>query len=331
MRRIGIVYLWCVCCSLLAGCNMKPGTKTGSEGPVKKEARYIPVFNEDSAYRYMERQLEFGYRIPNTPAHDSTAAYLAGELRRHGADVIVQKAVVRAYDNTLLNARNIIGSFSPEEEERVLLFAHWDSRPFADHDPDPANHRKPVPGANDGASGVGVLLEIARQIGISSPRVGVDIIFFDAEDYGIPEFYRGPYVPDSWALGTQYWTRHLHKPGYMAKYGILLDMVGGKDALFAKEGFSVQYAPGIVDKVWMEARSLGFGQYFDDSQGGYVTDDHVYVNGIGIPSIDIIQHDPESASGFNTHWHTINDNMDQIDGKTLKAVGQTVLSVVYKE
>lgn len=330
MIRIKFACLATVC-MLLMGCHIKQEEQRTPLRTEGRKARYVPVFDQDSAYYYMERQMAFGYRIPNTAAHDSAAVYLAEELRRHGAEVIVQEAGVRAYDNTLLNAKNIIGSFRSEEQERVLLFAHWDSRPFADHDPDPANHRKPVPGANDGASGVGVLLEIARQIGLSAPRIGVDIIFFDAEDYGIPEFYRGPYMQDSWALGTQYWVRHLHKPGYLAKYGILLDMVGGKDAMFAKEGFSMRYAPRIVEKVWMEARNLGYGQYFDDREGGFITDDHVYVNGIGIPSIDIIEHDPESPTGFNRQWHTIQDTMEFIDRETLKAVGQTVLSVVYKE
>ena len=291
----------------------------------------VPVFNADSAYSYMQKQVDFGYRIPNTPEHLATASYLASELNRHGAEVQVQDADVVAFDGTVLHAKNIIGIFSPEKTDRILLFAHWDSRPFADNDPDEANHRKPVLGANDGASGVGALLEIARQIGMKSPQVGVDIIFFDAEDYGQPYFSTHSEVPDSWALGTQYWVRRPHRPGYRARFGILLDMVGGENAVFAREKASLQYAPGIVDKVWKKAQSLGYGKYFSDNEGGYIIDDHVYVNKMGIPSIDIIQYDASSDSGFNPQWHTVHDTMDHIDKETLKAVGQTVLAVIYNE
>ena len=261
----------------------------------------------------------------------ATASYLASELNRHGAEVQVQDADVVAFDGTVLHAKNIIGIFSPEKTDRILLFAHWDSRPFADNDPDEANHRKPVLGANDGASGVGALLEIARQIGMKSPQVGVDIIFFDAEDYGQPYFSTHSEVQDSWALGTQYWVRRPHRPGYRARFGILLDMVGGENAVFAREKASLQYAPGIVDKVWKKAQSLGYGKYFSDNEGGYIIDDHVYVNKMGIPSINIIQYDASSDSGFNPQWHTVHDTMDHIDKETLKAVGQTVLAVIYNE
>lgn len=316
---------------LVCSCGMKSEKPSQPVSEVKQVQVSVPEFNADSAYQYVKRQVDFGFRIPNTPEHAATAAYLSDELRRHGAEVIVQEARVIAYDGTVLNAKNIIGSFSPEKKNRILLFAHWDSRPFADHDPDEANHRKPVTGANDGASGVGVLLEMARLIGKNQPSAGIDIIFFDAEDYGTPEFYEGNYVEDSWALGTQYWARRPHKAGYRAKYGILLDMVGGKDAVFARERISDRYAPQIVDKVWNEAKSLGYGQYFDDTPGGSIQDDHVYVNKVGIPSIDIIQYVAGNETSFNPQWHTVHDTMEYIDRETLKAVGQTVLSVIYKE
>ena len=166
---------------------------------------------------------------------------------------------------------------------------------------------------------------------MKSPQVGVDIIFFDAEDYGQPYFSTHSEVQDSWALGTQYWVRRPHRPGYRARFGILLDMVGGENAVFAREKASLQYAPGIVDKVWKKAQSLGYGKYFSDNEGGYIIDDHVYVNKMGIPSIDIIQYDASSDSGFNPQWHTVHDTMDHIDKETLKAVGQTVLAVIYNE
>lgn len=305
--------------------------KKQSTSPLR-EAVVVPTFDADSAYSYVDKQVAFGYRVPNTPEHVATAKYLATELERHGAEVTVQEAQLLAYDGTVLNAFNIIGSFAPEKRNRVLLYAHWDSRPYADHDANPANHRQPIAGANDGASGVGVLLEIARQLGKQATHVGVDIIFFDAEDYGQPDFHTGESaVKDSWALGSQYWARRPHKPGYRARFGILLDMVGAKDAQFAREGHSMQYAPWLVEQVWEEANKLGYGNYFVDADGGYILDDHVYVNAAGIPSIDIIQYNPKSNSGFYEHWHTVNDTMEGIDKNTLKAVGQTVLTVIYNE
>lgn len=284
-----------------------------------------PVFNADSAYSYVAKQVAFGPRVPNTEAHNACAVFLASELERHGAVVYVQEAVLTAYNREKLNARNIIGSFDPEKTRRILLFAHWDSRPYADQDPNPANHRKPIDGADDGGSGVGVLLEIARQIGAKRPEAGIDIIFFDAEDYGAPQFSNS-YEQNSYALGSQFWAKNPHVPNYKAEFGILLDMVGSKDATFYKEFTSVRYASPIVENVWAKARELGYGKYFINANGGGVTDDHEYViKGRGIPCIDIVNYD---LTGFGDHWHTLNDNMDIISKKTLKAVGQTVLEVI---
>lgn len=285
----------------------------------------VPVFSSDSAYIFIKEQVEFGPRVPNTLPHKACAAYLAGQLRRFGAEVTEQKANLRAFDGTILEAVNIIGSFNPESPTRILLFAHWDTRPWADNDASPANHKKPVLGANDGASGVGVLLEVARLIGKDSPGVGVDIIFFDAEDYGTSG------NDDSWCLGSQYWARNPHTPGYTARYGILLDMVGAPGATFYREQISDYYARNIVSKVWSQANNLGFGQFFRDEIGGMITDDHLYINKIaGIPSIDIIQFDPND-SGFGHYWHTINDTMENIDKTTLNAVGTTLMHVLYNE
>lgn len=305
----------------------------GQKGTSSQSATIItPEFNADSAYQYVVSQMDFGNRIPNTEAHQQAASWLASELRRHGASVIVQEAPVRAYDNTILNARNIIGQFNQDKQERILLLAHWDSRPFADADPNPENHQKPVPGANDGASGVGVLLEIARILGMQLPDKGVDIFFADAEDYGTPRFNQNQSNDDTWALGTQYWARRPHKPGYRAKYAILLDMVGAKNATFLKEGFSNYYAPFLVDKVWKAGQELGYGHYFVNREGGYITDDHYYVNSMAhIPAINIIHLDPQSETGFFPYWHTVEDNLDKIDPATLKAVGQTVTHILYND
>ena len=257
---------------------------------------------------------------------DDEAAIIKGlkfSLEQDGYEILT------AYDGTKLEARNIIGSFDPENSKRVLLFAHWDSRPYSDHDPDPSKHRTPLDGADDGGSGVGALLEIARQIGQKAPGIGIDIIFFDAEDYGTPEFVTD-YTPDSWCLGTQFWAKNPHVPNYTAEYGILLDMVGGKNATFFKEQQSLRAAAPIVEMVWSAARDLGYGKYFINATGGALIDDHQYViSGRNIPSIDIINYDPESKTGFASYWHTQKDNMENIDRETLKAAGQTVLEVIY--
>ena len=311
------------------GCKERPAKAAERVERVKIET---PKFVADSAYRYTEEQLAFGYRIPNTEAHRKTAIFLAEELKRHGADTIIQRGKVTAYNGESPNIFNVIGSFAPEKQRRVLLFAHWDSRPYADYDPNKANHRKPIAGADDGAASVGILLEIARLIGAQPSNVGVDIILFDAEDYGKPYFFEGnSVVDDDWALGSQYWAKHPHIPGYRADFGILLDMVSGAGSVFPQEQVSMHFAPHIVKKVWNEAHKLGYGSYFPKNSGGAVTDDHLYINMYGIPCVDIIAYYPNSETGFPPYWHTLKDDMRNIDKNTMSAVGQTVLSVIYNE
>ena len=318
--------------ALMMGCGNASSSQTCAQ-PEEKSQVEVPVFNADSAYQYVARQMAFGNRIPNTESHEQTAKWLAEELRRHGAQVTVQQADVTAYDGTTLHANNIIGSYNLASDDRILLMAHWDSRPFADHDSDKANYHNPVPGANDGASGVGVLLEIARALNTRLPNKGLDILFVDAEDYGRPEFAASTSAPDnSWALGTQYWARRPHQPGYRARYSILLDMVGAHNATFLKEGFSKQYAPSLVDKIWTTARNLGYSNYFIEQDGGFITDDHYYINTMArIPAVDIIHLDPSSDTGFYPYWHTVEDDLDKIDPSTLKAVGETVLNVIFND
>lgn len=288
-------------------------------------------FNADSAYQYVARQVAFGPRVPNTDAHKACARFLKSELERHGAKVFVQEATVKAYDDTPLAIQNIIGSFNPDSKDRLLLFAHWDSRPYADAEANPKDQHSPIDGADDGASGVGVLLEIARQLDEKAPAVGVDIIFFDAEDYGKPDFVRN-FKADTWCLGSQFWAKNPHIPGYTARFGILLDMVGAKDAVFYKEYTSMRYAARYVDMIWEKARSLGYGKYFINGEGGAITDDHQYViSGRNIPCLDIINYDPETEKGFSDHWHTHHDNMDIIDRSTLHVVGHTVLEIIYEQ
>lgn len=321
--------LYILFAAAMISCSQTPSSSSAKveSQPVKQQN--VPAFDADSAWVFVENQVKFGPRVPNSEAHVACGNYLTSELKRFGAQVYEQEATLTAYNGTQLKAINIIGSYNPENSKRVLLFAHWDSRPYADHDKDPANQMKPIDGADDGASGVGVLLEMARQFSIKSPAIGIDIIFFDAEDYGTPEFVK-EYKENTWCLGAQFWAKNPHVKGYKADFGILLDMVGAKNASFFKEATSMRYAPQIVEEVWSTARDLGYGKFFINAEGGAITDDHQYVIlGRNIPCIDIIYTDPESDNGFGPHWHTQNDTMDNIDRETLKAVGQTVLQVVY--
>ena len=304
---------------------------TASKKPARKHV-VIPDFNSDSAYFFIEQQVAFGPRVPNTKEHSNCAQFLYNKLKLYADTAMIQSFKTRAYNNEVLHGKNIIGLFNPGKGNRVLLCAHWDSRPYADYDPDPGNHRKPIDGANDGASGVGVLLEIARQMSLRKPGVGVDIVFFDVEDYGPPQELQ-LYDENYWGLGSQYWSRNPHDPDYVARYGILLDMVGAKDATFLMEGHSMLYATGILKKIWTTGHRLGYSDYFLFEQAGYIDDDHKYVNEIlKIPTIDIIHLNAESSnSSFFEYWHTLGDTMDVIDRETLKAVGQTLLTVIYEE
>jgi hypothetical protein len=292
----------------------------------------VPVFNADSAFHYTATQVEFGPRVPNTLAHDSCGNYLAGELRRFGASVTEQETSLRLHDNTSIRIKNIIGVFQPENKTRVLLFAHWDSRPYADNDPNPANQSKAIDGANDGAGACAALLEIARLAGINQPNVGLDVIFFDAEDWGLSTYSPPNNRYGDWCMGSKYWAQNPHVQNYTAKYGILLDMVSAPDALFYKEYASVRNAAPVVKKIWEAARATGYDSYFVNENGGSIEDDHVQVFKYRkIPCVDIIQYDPNTTSGFGDYWHTLGDNIDSVSKKTLEAVGQTILYVLYHE
>ena len=292
----------------------------------------VPAFNADSAYTYTEKQVSFGSRVPNTSAHESCGNYLADELRRFGATVTEQKTTLYLMNNTPIAIKNIIGSYQPENKSRILLCAHWDSRPFADHDPDSKNWHTPIDGANDGAGACAVLLEIARQVQINQPAIGLDIIFFDLEDWGEPNFPAPDKHYGTWCMGSEYWAKNPHVPNYNARYGILLDMVSGANAQFYKELASTKYAPQVVQKVWEAARATGFESYFPNQSGGEIEDDHVNVIRYrNIPCIDIIHQDHNSETGFPFYWHTLDDTMKNVDKSSMQAVGQTVLYVLYKE
>lgn len=325
---ISLTSIYTIICLMACSCGNKAGQSTSTQSYQKVS----PEFDADSAYTFIDKQVSFGPRVPNTPQHVACGDYLVSKLKQYGAEVAEQKMVVTAYNGTKLNARNIIGSYGTDKKKRVLLFAHWDTRPYADHDSNPDNYKTSIVGANDGGSGIGVLLEVARTLQTQQPNIGVDIIFFDAEDYGTPDFIDNAPDGEWWCLGSQYWAKNPHTPNYKANYGILLDMVGAADATFYREYYSQRYAASIFEKVWSTARQLGYGKYFISKDGGGVTDDHVPVNQtINIPSIDIIDYKMDAAHGFFPQWHTTKDDMSIIDRNTLKAVGQTILEVLHKE
>ncbi|MEN7548744.1 M28 family peptidase [Rapidithrix thailandica] len=323
-----LMVLW-ICTSFIScGADKKDETKENSKPA--KEALTPPTFNSDSSYHYIEQQLAFGPRVPNTSPHAQCAQYLQDELKRFGCEVMVQEFEATAWNNTTLNGKNIIASLWPEKKKRIMLAAHWDTRPYADRDS--VDKDSPILGANDGASGVAVLMEMARVMlqHDTIPRVGVDLVLFDVEDYGAPESAE---VNDrKFCLGSEYWSNNKHQKNYHAYYGILLDMVGAKDATFTMEGNSMEFAPKIVRKVWNKAKNLGYKNYFLRKKTMGILDDHYYVNTVArIPMIDIIHHSQSKEHLFFQHWHTHRDDIHCIDKNTLQAVGETLLHVLYEE
>ncbi|MGV3560045.1 M28 family peptidase [Larkinella arboricola] len=328
-----LIFFWLAAVITVSSCKSKKQDQQEESQATETKMVPAPSFNADSAYAYVAKQVSFGPRVPNTDAHRRCGDYLIATLKALGCQVTVQEFTATTYDNLKLNARNIIGSINPQAPKRIMLASHWDSRPFADQDSTNTNKVKPVMGANDGASGVGVLLEMARTIqqAGTKPSVGIDFILFDAEDWGNSEQARDEY--GGFCLGSQYWAANKHKPDYSAYYGILLDMVGAKGATFLKEGNSMQYAPTVVNTVWETASKMGYNQYFVDTgqAGPAITDDHLPVNRVAkIPMIDIIHLNVGTGSFFED-WHTTGDGLDNIDPNTLKAVGQVLLQTLYNE
>lgn len=318
------------------GSPKKQTEKTEKTEKAKKTVPKLPIphFNADSAYHFVEKQLSFGPRVPNTMQHQLCGDFLVEKLKNFGWEVQTQAFTTTAYNGEILKGRNIIGSFNPEVKKRVLLAAHWDTRPVADQQkPEPL--AEPIPGANDGASGVAVLLEMARTIGADTvkPQLGIDIIFFDVEDYGMPEGEENQSNKEiTYCLGSQYWTKNMHKENYHAYFGVLLDMVGAKNARFTQEGYSRKYAPKVLNRIWEKAAEIGFGEYFVKKETEPIIDDHYIVNTeSAITMIDIIHYDTTGGHPFFEHWHKQTDDLSQIDPKTLKAVGQTLLHFVYND
>ena len=325
MNKVSLVLFTAGMFSLFAqACSGHSKSATAQDSAADSAATFTAAdFNADSAYAYVKAQCSFGPRVPATEAHAKCLAYLTSFLSKCCDTVIVQKGYVSTTGtDKKLPISNVIASFNPQNSQRLLLVAHWDSRPWADNDPDEANHTKPVMGANDGASGVGVLLEVARQLSINRPEIGVDILLVDAEDSGTSD------NEESWGLGAQYWAPPPHATPHTPRFGILLDMVGASGARFSREYFSSTYAASFIDEVWGVAAQLGLQSYFVNDNGGGVTDDHVFINKAGIPCIDIIDMPQGSSTGFFPQWHTVADDMSIIDKTTLGAVGRTLTTLI---
>ena len=232
--------------------------------------------------------------------------------------------------------RNIIAYFEGNTPNAILLCAHWDSRPWTDEEENYDDRFYPVIGANDGASGVGVILEIVRQLSIRKAKgefvPTLQVVFFDCEDMGTPAHFTGSQRDHTWCLGSQYWAQYVNSQQSKIKihYGILLDMVGDPSATFPREYFSTTYASGYVEQLWRTADKLGYGRYFVNQATYYpITDDHYYVNTIaGIPCLDIIDYKPHTSTGFAEWWHTRQDDMRNINKQTLQAVGETVITTI---
>jgi Zn-dependent M28 family amino/carboxypeptidase len=312
---------------LLAGCHGHKDNKQEVAATVNYAAAVTPEFSADSAYRYVKEQLDCGLRSPNSKGHTLCREYLAKQMQRFCDTVYLQDFNTTLWNGTQTRGTNIIASINPESQNRIVLAAHWDSRLWADHDPDSTKHKTPLMGANDGASGVGMLMEMARIMKSMPPSIGIDFVFFDMEDQGVPE-WADSYEDNTWCLGAQYWAKNKHVPFYTATYGILFDMVGTDQPRFTKEGFSRQYAPGITDKLWRTAAALGYSNVFIDMDTDPILDDHMFVNQQGgVPMVDFVQN--SLGTSFFKYWHTTGDNLDCINQNTLKLVATVVMKTIY--
>lgn len=328
MKRILYILLFTVAMVACSGKTRTGGGDTAQAAP----ALNTPVTADaDSLFALVTAQTSLGPRTPGSDAHRLCRELIESRLHAYGADtVMVQQAPVTTFDGTRHTAYNILGRFNPGATRRVLLLAHYDTRPWADRDPDEANRSKPIDGANDGASGVAALLETARVAGHRLPdSIGVDLLFVDMEDSGTPSGSDDD-SEDSWALGAQEWVKAMpYTSENRPRFAILLDMIGGKDARFHREYFSDRDARAVVDRVWSIARMSGLAERFPNAQGGAIVDDHLHINGAGIPCIDIIESANPTTGSFNPTWHTMADNASNIDRRTLRDVTQVVLNTLY--
>ena len=294
---------------------------------------FCPAFVADSAMQYIQDQCVFGPRITGSEASSKCAQYIIDKFSQFGARITLHDSKVVIYDGTRLNCRNIVASLNPDNPNRILICSHWDSRPWADNDPNPKNHKKPILAANDGASGVGVMLELCRIIQQHPIDTGIDFVCFDAEDMGTPRWAEDDANhEDTWCLGSRNWAQWANEHNYSARFGILLDMVGGRGNTFAREQISMQYAAPVVELIWHLAHQIGYGHYFPMKDGGYLIDDHVNVNKIcRVPCLDIVPYYEDGPSSFGPTWHTLDDTPENIDPNVLEAVGQTIAQLLYND
>lgn len=329
---------------LFTGCAAK------AKKPAASPAVPVVAFNGDSAYAFVAGQVAFGPRVPGSDAHHDCVQYIGRTLGRFGAKVEIQTGEVQRYDGEWQHCANICARLEADsgytDRPAILLCAHYDSRPWADQEENYDLRRIPIPGANDGASGVGVLMEVARQWQyLNEHKQPVEIVLFDCEDMGTPAFYTGQQRDHTWCLGAQLWARTIQQRQRSSSasgltverstgetvyaFGILLDMVGDPNASFPREYYSEQYAKKYVDKIWRAAEQLGFSHRFVSTQAYPITDDHYYVSAIAkIPCVDIIHYIPGSETGFAWWWHTRNDDMNNISPNTLQEVGKVIMTVI---
>ena len=348
MQIRNLKYLLLACTLLLAGCGLSAKRSVSESGQSSVSGL---SFSGDSASAYVAGQVAFGPRVPGTDAHHDCVQYIGRTLERFGATVEIQTGEVMRYDGEWQHVANICAYLPADSayqgEKTVLLCAHYDSRPWADQEEDYSHRMSPIPGANDGASGVGVLMEVARQWqNLSERKRPVEIVLFDCEDMGTPQFYTGKQREHTWCLGAQLWARMLvesrkskvesreskvesRESKAVYAFGILLDMVGDPNASFPREYYSEQYAGKYVEKIWRTAEQLGYGHRFVSTRSYPITDDHYYVNTIAkIPCVDIIHYVPGSETGFAWWWHTHSDDMRNVNPGTLQEVGKVLMSVI---
>jgi glutaminyl-peptide cyclotransferase len=323
-----ILILIAIMSCLVISCSKKSKDNSGNTNVNYKNIK-TPAFNADSAYNFVKVQCDFGARIPESKAAKECGDYLISYLKSKADTVYVQEFTTKLWNGKQVKGRNIIASFNPTSSDRVLFASHWDSRLWADNDSDKTKQKLPVIAANDGASGVGVLMEVARVLHGQKLRQGVDLVLFDMEDQGSPQWADTTIEDQSdWCLGAQYWAQHLHVPYYTAKYGVLLDMVGYSGLRFLKEQQSMAYASSIMNNIWDIASDLGYSNVFIDEQSGGIMDDHVWVNHYAnIPMIDLVQNSPSCS--FFPYWHTTKDDMNSISKNSLAIVGKVLLVSIF--
>ena len=282
----------------------------------------LPTFDGKAAYRLLLRQTEFGPRAPGSAGHERCLQFLDRELKSCADVVQRQQFWYRIPPNgKQIRLTNIISSFNVGSSKRVLLTAHWDTRPWADQDPDPRNRTKPILGANDGASGVAVLLEVARLLKGNPPPIGVDIVLFDGEDLGTTG------LPESFSAGAKYFARNL-PAGRKPLFAINIDMIGDSDLRIRREVNSDRYAPEVMNMIFTTAQELNISQ-FVDSPGTEVTDDHMPLLNAGIPAVDLIDFSYPDES--NKYWHTMADTPDKCSAESLSAVGRVLTAIIYSK